>query len=66
MGFCSVVKKNEIMKFVGKMMVLEKVISEVSQSPPQNVACCLSLAFPSSRPSDMSVQHGITIETRNG
>jgi hypothetical protein len=62
----SAVKKNKIMKFVGEMMGLEKIVtSEAMQNPP-NTACCLSLVFPSSTPSDVSLQHRITIETRKG
>lgn len=50
LAYYSAVKKNEIMKFVGKMMLLEKKINEVIQTPPKkNAACCPSLVFSSSR-----------------
>lgn len=54
-------------KFSGNCMDIEKIISSERSTEGHEtyIICPLSSAVPSSKTSDMSIQHGVTADTRN-
>lgn len=54
-------EKKEIMKFAGKQMELETILSEVTQTQEDKVACFLSFVFAGFESLDMCVLFGTVL-----
>lgn len=65
MEFYSSLKKNEIMKFIGKLIDKKTIIlREITQTQKNKHTCSLTSVVPNSRSSDVRAEPRITAETR--